>query len=94
MINRASRVPYYRQIADELADRIARGELDPAGRVPSEAQIQRSSGVSRGTARRAAKELRERGLIETVRQRGSYVSERAATGGRLPQVDRSGPAGK
>ncbi|MFD0310410.1 GntR family transcriptional regulator [Streptomyces sp. NPDC127119] len=41
-------------------------------------------GVARLTARRAAQELRERGLIVTVRGKGSFVVERPPGDGRTP----------
>jgi DNA-binding GntR family transcriptional regulator len=73
MIDPDGPVPVYRQIADLLTEQIECGEL-PAGRaIPSELAIRQTYGVARGTARRAVEELRERGLVETVPQRGTYV---------------------
>jgi len=74
MVDPFSPTPLYVQVADVLAGRIERGEL-PAGRpIPSEISIQQEFGVARGTARAAVRALRERGLVVTVPQRGTYVA--------------------
>ncbi|MFG1673766.1 GntR family transcriptional regulator [Micromonospora sp. NPDC049282] len=75
MIDPDGPVPVYRQVADVLAARIAAGELVPHRPIPSEAAIVQEFGVARGTARRAVAELRERGLVYTVPQRGTYVGQ-------------------
>lgn len=66
-------VPVYVQIADDIAGQIARGEISPNTRIPSETAIQQTYGVARETARHAVALLRERGLVFTVPQRGTYV---------------------
>ncbi|MEU2598441.1 GntR family transcriptional regulator [Streptomyces hirsutus] len=65
--------PLYEQIAVILAARIADGTYPPRRRIPSEAQIVDEFGVSRPTARAAVQLLVERGLVRTVRGKGSYV---------------------
>ncbi|MEV1288040.1 GntR family transcriptional regulator [Micromonospora sp. NPDC049679] len=77
MIDPLGPVPVYQQLAEILAGRIERGELQANRPVPSETQLQQEFGVARGTARRAIAVLRERGLVFTVAARGTYVSERA-----------------
>ena len=67
--------PLYVQLADVIADKIASGELAPDRPIPSENHLADEYGVARLTARRAAQELRERGLIVTVRGKGSFVVE-------------------
>jgi GntR family transcriptional regulator len=69
-------VPAYLQVADVIAARIAAGQLEVDKPIPSEISMQQEFGVSRGTVRRAVVELRERGLVYTVAQRGSYVKGR------------------
>ncbi len=66
-------VPKYIQLADILERRIASGELQPNRPVPSEKYLVEQYGVARGTARRAVDVLRNRGLVFTVPQRGTYV---------------------
>ncbi|MFI9598972.1 GntR family transcriptional regulator [Streptomyces sp. NPDC052043] len=63
----------YEQIATVFAARITRGIYPPRRRIPTEAGICDEFGVSRPTARAAVQLLVERGLIQTVRGKGSYV---------------------
>ncbi|MEW2300587.1 GntR family transcriptional regulator [Streptomyces sp. NPDC006655] len=65
--------PLYVQLADVIAGKIASGDLAPDRPIPSENHLADEYGVARLTARRAAQELRERGLIVTVRGKGSFV---------------------
>jgi GntR family transcriptional regulator len=67
------REPLYLQLANELERRIRTGELRRGRTIPSEASLQGEYGVSRGTARKAVVVLRERGLVDTVAQRGTFV---------------------
>lgn len=67
-------IPVYVQIADIIAGRIERGELAPNKPIPSEVSLMQEFGVARGTARHAVDLLRERGLVFTVPQRGTFVS--------------------
>lgn len=55
--------PQHRAIAEQLRDRIQRGELAPGDALPSEAQLCERFGVSRGTVRQALTTLRAQGLI-------------------------------
>ncbi|TQF03711.1 GntR family transcriptional regulator [Kitasatospora acidiphila] len=68
-----SATPLYVQLADMVARKIKSGELAPDRPIPSENHLADEYGVARLTARRAAQELRERGLIVTVRGKGSFV---------------------
>lgn len=65
--------PLYEQIAAILAARIADGTYPPRRRIPSEAGICDEFDVSRPTARAAVQLLVERGLVRTVRGKGTYV---------------------
>lgn len=64
----------YVVIADHLAARIEAGELKSDERIPGEIDIAANYGVARMTAGRAVKELRERGLVYTVRGKGTFVA--------------------
>lgn len=68
-------VPVYVQIADEIARRIKAGDLPPHRPIPSESEMVQEFGVARSTIRHAVANLRERGLVYTVPQRGTYVAE-------------------
>lgn len=66
-------VPKYIQLADILEQRISAGELQPNKPLPSEKFLMAEYGVARGTARRAVEVLRDRDLVFTVPQRGTFV---------------------
>ncbi|NWJ69174.1 GntR family transcriptional regulator [Pseudonocardia sp. ICBG1122] len=63
-----------RRIAEDLRDRIQRGDLRPGQIAPSEMQLVEQYGVSRGTVRNAFASLAEDGLIEVVPGVGRRVS--------------------
>lgn len=65
----------YVQVADHIAGRIASGKLAPGARLLAERDMADEYGVSVASARRAVQELRDRGLVETVTGKGSYVIE-------------------
>ncbi|WP_328474710.1 winged helix-turn-helix domain-containing protein [Actinoplanes sp. NBC_00393] len=67
-------VPVYVQIADYIEGDIRAGRLHADDRIPTENEMHAEWGVARTTARRAVNLLRERGLIYTVAQRGSFVN--------------------
>ncbi|MFC8370406.1 GntR family transcriptional regulator [Streptomyces sp. NPDC057239] len=71
--------PLYVQLADVITKKIKSGELAPDRPIPSENHLADEYGVARLTARRAAQELRERGLIVTVRGKGSFVVDQPPT---------------
>jgi GntR family transcriptional regulator len=68
--------PLYSQVAAILRARIEAGELARLDPLPSEKAIEQEHGVSRDTARRAIRLLRDEGLVFTVPQRGTYVGPR------------------
>ncbi|WP_433224305.1 GntR family transcriptional regulator [Dactylosporangium sp. CS-047395] len=75
MVDPDGPTPVYVQIADIIQQRIEAGELQPNRPIPSELALQQEFGVARGTARRAVELLRERGLVFTVPQRGTFVTD-------------------
>ena len=74
----------YMAIADVLAARIEDGTYPPEGRLPAEPDLAAEFGAARESVRRAIRELRDRGLVETVSGKGTYV---------LPPEERSSPNG-
>lgn len=54
----------YEEVADLIRARIESGELAPGARVPSEPQVRADYGVSRDTASKALRLLKEEGLTE------------------------------
>lgn len=69
--------PPYRQLADHYRERIEAGTLRPGDRIPSVLAMAAEAGVSPGTAHKAARWLREAGLVQTSRQ-GTTVADGGA----------------
>lgn len=67
-------VPVFRQLAEILRARIARGDWAPNRQIPSEAQLMQTYGLARETTRKAVKVLIEDGVLFTVRGRGTFVT--------------------
>ncbi|BAU84121.1 hypothetical protein SLA_3207 [Streptomyces laurentii] len=66
--------PLYMQLADVIAAKIETGEFAPDRMIPTPGRLSEEYGIAVLTARRAMRELRERGLIFTVPGKGSYVT--------------------
>jgi DNA-binding GntR family transcriptional regulator len=62
---------------DHLAARIVSGDLAPNTPLPSERRLAQEYSVSLGTARHATRLLRFRGLVKTIRSKGTYIAERS-----------------
>jgi GntR family transcriptional regulator len=66
-------VPLWRQLADAIRARIESGEF-PAGRaLPSRKQLEQEYGTGQKTAEHALRWLANKGVIQTVTGKGSYV---------------------
>ncbi|MFJ4011320.1 winged helix-turn-helix domain-containing protein [Streptomyces sp. NPDC090026] len=63
----------WQRVANDLERRIRSGEVPPGGRLENERELADVYRVSAGTVRRAVRELRNRGLVETLPAKGSYV---------------------
>lgn len=63
----------YMQVADQVEAEIRSGELPVGARLPNERDMGAQYGVAPGTARRAVAELRERGLVATLPNKGTFV---------------------
>jgi GntR family transcriptional regulator len=66
-------VPLYGRVEEVLASEIARGDLQPEDRLPSEEELLKRFDVSRITVRRAIQNLIQRGMVEIRRGHGTYV---------------------
>jgi GntR family transcriptional regulator len=64
----------YHQIADDLRQRIASGELEQGSQLPTELELRDAYGASRNTVRDAIKRLTSQGLVETRQGQGTYVT--------------------
>ena len=67
--------PAYKQLCEKIIKAITQGELKPGDRLPSEAALYHSTGLSKGTIRRAYEELERDGFITTIVGKGSFVQE-------------------
>jgi DNA-binding LacI/PurR family transcriptional regulator len=63
----------YEQISTHVLEQIRRGALRPGDRVPSEMELAAQFEVSRITSKRALEVLREAGLVERIRGKGTFV---------------------
>ena len=70
--------PLYLKVKRHILDNIGSGKWGAATRVPSENEIVKSFGVSRMTANRALKELRDEGVLVRIAGVGSFVADRHA----------------
>jgi|ERR1700729_2222231 GntR family transcriptional regulator len=61
-----SEPPRYRQIADDLRDRMEAGEYPPDSRLPSKSELMKRYDVALATVNSAIRVLREEGRLETV----------------------------
>jgi GntR family histidine utilization transcriptional repressor len=70
--------PLYLQVKRHFLDNIDSGKWGTSTRVPSENDIVKSFGVSRMTANRALRELRDEGVLVRIAGVGSFVADRHA----------------
>jgi GntR family transcriptional regulator len=85
IIDRASDRPAYKQIADDLRQRITSGDITPGSKLPSEREMTGQYAASRLTVRQAVSVLRAEGLVDAQHGRGLYVRTR-------PPMERLGRA--
>lgn len=74
MVVRASPVPLYIQIDEELRGQIESGELGSLAQVPSETDLAEHFGVSRMTARKALDRLVADGMLFRQPGKGTFVA--------------------
>jgi GntR family transcriptional regulator len=68
--------PLYRQIADDLRNKVESGELPQGSQLATEAELKEQYGASRNTVRDAIKWLTTLGLVETRPGQGTFVVEK------------------
>lgn len=74
-VDRSSRTPPWRQIADSLRAQIEDGTIPPGGRLPSTVELEAEWEVARETIRKAVNSLKEAGIVEGVQGMGIFVVE-------------------
>lgn len=70
--------PLYLKVKRHILDNIGSGKWATSTRVPSENDIVKTFGVSRMTANRALRELRDEGVLVRIAGVGSFVADRHA----------------
>lgn len=75
-VQRGTPVPPSRQIAASIRDQITSGQLPPDTRLPSQLELAAEYGVSRETAAKAVRILRDEGLVQVVPGYGVFVAPR------------------
>ncbi|WP_166353600.1 winged helix-turn-helix domain-containing protein [Phytoactinopolyspora limicola] len=63
----------HRRVTDHLGSVIEAQNLAPGTRLPGERALASMLGVSIGTVRRALEDLRRRGVVVTLRAKGTFV---------------------
>lgn len=71
----------WQRVARKIAGDIESGRIPPGGALPGIVRLAETYGVADRTARRALRDLRERGLIETLPHKGSFAVDRSADAG-------------
>ncbi|WP_028595425.1 GntR family transcriptional regulator [Paenibacillus assamensis] len=66
--------PIYTQIMDIFIQRICRGELRPGDKLPSVRDSAVEVGVNPNTIQRSYMEMERRGVVETKRGQGTFVT--------------------
>lgn len=65
--------PIYQQIIDEFKRSIARGELGPGDRIPSQRELATMVQVNPNTVQRAYREMEQERISETLRGQGTFI---------------------
>ncbi len=74
-IEPSSRVPIYRQLAQQVREAIARGKLRPEERLPSVRELSRLLVVNPNTVARVYTELERAGVLATRPGLGVFVAQ-------------------
>jgi DNA-binding transcriptional regulator YhcF (GntR family) len=69
-----SSVPKFQQLVDLIVDAVSDGRLFPGDILPSVNHIYYETGLARGTIVKALDELKRRGIIESVPNKGYFVA--------------------
>jgi GntR family transcriptional regulator len=65
----------WERVAAAVEAQIESGELPPGAMLRGERAMAEEFGVAISTVRRAVKDLRERGIVETLPAKGTFVAE-------------------
>jgi GntR family transcriptional regulator len=74
-VDTASRLPIYQQLAQQIREAIARGDLQPEERLPSVRQLSEELTVNPNTIARTYVELEREGLVVSRPGKGIFVAQ-------------------
>ncbi|MCD7032668.1 GntR family transcriptional regulator [Metabacillus sp. GX 13764] len=77
IIDPRSSTPIYEQVIQQMKELCLRGVLKPGDKLPSVRELSTIIVANPNTVAKAYKELEREGIIETLRGRGTFVSETA-----------------
>ncbi len=66
--------PTYVQIISEVKKALARGELNPGDKLPSQRELAKMIKVNANTVQRAYREMEMKDLARTVRGQGTFIT--------------------
>lgn len=67
--------PIYEQVIDGIKKQIARGEIKPGDKLPSQRDLAKEIQVNPNTIQRAYREMEILDLVETKRGRGTFIKD-------------------
>lgn len=74
-IEKESGLPVYRQIVEQIVEKIQSGDLPAGTQLPGERELSVSTGISRGTIKRSYDELSARRIITRAHGSGTFVAQ-------------------
>lgn len=72
-LDSTSRVPLHIQFANAMQSKISTGEWKAGDSIPSERLLMQQAGISRATVRQALNALAQKGSVERIHGRGTFV---------------------
>ena len=79
IIDKNNPTPIYVQIADWIRNKILNLEWEVNYQLPSEENLSKQFGISRGTLRRALSTLIEEGILTQIQGKGTFVSDKTVS---------------
>lgn len=67
--------PIYTQIIDEVKKALARGDIAPGDRLPSQRELASQLKVNPNTVQRAYRDMEYLGITETLRGQGTFIKQ-------------------
>jgi len=86
-INPGGDLTIYRQIVAQVLDAAAGGRLKPGDPLPSLEKVSSRNSISPLTVKKAYDELERKGMVETRRGLGTFLTKQASTAGREARLD-------